>query len=259
MGTSQHDNPEERRDSRSQDEVKRTSPRTERQERTRLAGRGRRYVPRRQEPTESEFYPPEPDRGRRASEAELGGLSEYQAKSAVGDSDEQDPIAEVRELALPHPVEEGDLTPPTMAVSSRKTGPPHEPETVLPEELGANYLRRAVQDPRPGNAKEVPPIDEELGASDSEQRLLETVSRSFAHRAGLVNHLPGQSDLESALSDLSRQAIHQARKAGARTHTQIRKAAGEYLARNAERLSRSYAADQRNAHGSDDEPPPEDE
>lgn len=253
MGMSQHASPAERQKARLKLEAEQRRKRREleRQERAEIDESERRYVLR--HPVPEDPYPREPGRDRRAPDEELGGLSEYQVTSAVAGSNQQDPIAELRELTLPHPVEEGDLTPPTMTVASRKSGPPRDTESVLPEELGAKYLRDAVQEPRPGEPDEEPPMDEELGATDSEQRLLETVSRSFAHQAGLVSDLPLESDMGKALSELSREAIHQARKAGARTHTQIRKQAGDYLARSAERLTRTRIREQRKARPSEDE------
>ncbi len=168
----------------------------------------------------------------------LGALSEYEARTAAEGSDES--VEAIEELARPPVAEEDDLTPPRMATAAaRQGGPPHEDDlTVAPDELGASYLRGAVQDSRVTGAEEEElPAEEDLVTQESEQRLLEQVAREFEVRDGIVQHLPDGSDREQDLSEVSIEAVRWARARGARTHAEVRKKAGEYLNRRAERLA----------------------
>jgi hypothetical protein len=171
----------------------------------------------------------EPARARRPSLEELGGISEYQVQSASTIED-GDPLTDL--VGIPSAVPRG--------------GPPSEELSVAPDELGANFLRGAVQDPRPEEAAE----DEEFPLADSEQlpsgeeRMIAGRLGAFEHEGPLITELPERSGEEGELSELTHQAAKEIRtpRRGDRIRDQARRVAelradlkSEYLGRQRKR------------------------
>jgi len=198
-----------------------------RQQQHRERGADREQPFQKLEVPERQLYASEPDSTRRASREELGAISE-----AANVDEDEDPAQQV----LPHVTEEGDLTPPRTTVSAARSGVPREPDTVEADELGAHYLKGAVQDPRPDEPEARTPAEEALSLSAGEERLLERLVRAFGTEGGMITQLPNLSEIERNLSELSLEAVRYARAAGARTHEEVRRKAGEYLEQRAEQL-----------------------
>lgn len=151
----------------------------------------------------SDGFPPEPDRDNRASVEELGGISEFRvvAASDVPD-DEGDPIRSVvrtspdadRALAAPVPM-----------------GPPQESSSVAPDELGADYLRGAVQSPRT-TADDPYLAEEELTLHEGEQRMLDAAPERAEREDRLVTSLPNRTEHEREVSELADEAVREVEK-----------------------------------------------
>jgi hypothetical protein len=139
----------------------------------------------------------EPARERRPALEELGGTSEYQVQSARP-LDDGDPMTEV--VGIPSGVPEG--------------GPPVEAElSVPPDELGATFLRAAVQDPRPADAEEEGelPYAESDELTSGEQRMLDGRLGAVDSEGQLITALPRRSEEEGELSELTHQAAKEVR------------------------------------------------
>jgi len=147
---------------------------------------------------------PEPNRENRPAVEELVGISEYQVRSA-SNLDQGDPITALIEAEASGGE---DLYQPEIATGQPKGGPPLEPISVEPDELGANYLRGAAQDPRPID-------DARSGESEpltrGEKHMLDAQLGGAATEGALVTSLPDRSDEEAKLSELTERAGREVR------------------------------------------------
>ncbi len=173
----------------------------------------------RQDPNPERRRPPrKPDRVNRPSVEELGGLSEYQVRSATDadiDVAEPDPERSIVE----------------------------EPLSVDADELGSEFLRGAVQDARPAEPDE--PRSDELedrapSLGEGEERMLDGRLGTIENEAGLITSLDRRSEQEGELSRLTHEVGKEVRipDRAARIREQSRRvaelradSAGEYLGR----------------------------
>jgi hypothetical protein len=141
---------------------------------------------------------PEPNRENRPTVEELVGMSEYQVRSA-SDVDEGDPITAVIDEEEAVTVEmdpiaamigEEMLSEASFDVRplprAQKPGSPRDSISVEPDELGAHFLKEAVQDTRPlGNELD---DGESERLSAGERRMLD--QPGVAREGALVTELP---------------------------------------------------------------------
>jgi hypothetical protein len=139
----------------------------------------------------------EPDRESRPSVEELVGMS---------DVDEGDPITAVEEDAItvemdPIAAMIGEEILSEAAFDAapirdgQKPGTPRDSLSIEPDELGAHFLKEAVQDPRPLGDDYLEGDSEKLSAG--EQRMLDQVGPSVAREGALVTELPDGTDTSS--------------------------------------------------------------
>ena len=130
----------------------------------------------------AEAYPSEPNRENRPSVEELGGLSEHRVKEAAS----RDEAYQVRQRS-----------------AKRSGGPPNESETVETDELAREFLKGAVQDPRP-TAPDRTPAEE--AARDDASASEEEVDDD------LISEYPNLTDHEEARSRAAREQVRRARR-----------------------------------------------
>lgn len=169
---------------------------------------------------------PSTDR-QRPSSAQLGGLSEHElAAAAMRDAD---PTQDLQEHM--GPTAEPDDKRASQPGSVRGTTiPSGEAVNQDPDELGADFLRRAVQDDRPAEPAALEPASEERPeARVSETRMAEALASEFRDEGGLLVALPDRSRRDEYVSELCLQAVRRAHAAGARSHVDVHRAARAFL------------------------------
>lgn len=167
----------------------------------------------------------EPNAQNRPGVEELVGMSEYQVRSA-SDIDEGDPITAVLDDDEAITVEMDPIAAmigeellseasfdAVPVRSGQKPGSPRDSLSVEPDELGAHFLKAAVQDPRPIGDEYRDGESERLSAG--ELRMLD--QPGVAREGALVTELP-----DGTAGTVKRAP---ARKSGARRVTRSRKAA----------------------------------
>lgn len=146
-----------------------------------------------------------PNRKNRPSAEELVGTSEYQVQAATDlDEDEGDPLESVLE---DRPEGGEDLFGPEMAVGQHHGGPPIEELVVEPDELGAHFLRGAVQEPVVEQEEAELDIRTEAEIlSSGEERMLDELPGAAEAEGAAITRLPEKSELEAELSELTERA-----------------------------------------------------
>jgi hypothetical protein len=152
--------------------------------------------------------PPDRQRSRRPSVEELGGISEYRVRSASG-IEEDDPMTSVITPAA----QEDDLSEPMIATGQPKGGVPAERLSVPPDEIGAHYLRRAVQEPRPDEPEESPRKEEDE-MSAGERSMLDRRPGPVEAEGPLVTSLPARAEVQRQVSLMTERAGREVRTPG---------------------------------------------